>query len=168
MRFDKFTLKVQEALQEAQGIAGQAGHQALDVEHLILSFLRQPEGIVSEILKKLGADPRRVEGEIQKALDRLPRVEGTGTGQTYMTPRLNKVLDNALAEAARLTDEYVSAEHVLIAVADEQDGAVKRVLNAQWRHKGCDLQGPCGYQGQPEDHGPKPGGEIPGAEALCT
>ena len=130
MRFDKFTLKVQEALQEAQGIAGQAGHQALDVEHLILSFLRQPEGIVSEILKKLGADPRRVEGEIQKALDRLPRVEGTGTGQTYMTPRLNKVLDNALAEAARLTDEYVSAEHVLIAVADEQDGAVKRVLNA--------------------------------------
>ena len=130
MRFDKFTLKVQEALQEGQGIASQSGHQALDVETLLLSFLRQPDGIVSEILKKLGADPRRVEGDIQKVLDRLPKVEGAGTGQVYMTGRLNKVLDNAVAEAARLTDEYVSAEHVLIAMADEQDGAAKKILNS--------------------------------------
>ena len=130
MRFDKFTLKVQEALQEGQGIASQSGHQALDVETLLLSFLRQPDGIVSEILKKLGADPRRVEGDVQKVLDRLPKVEGGGTGQVYMTGRLNKVLDNAVAEAARLTDEYVSAEHVLIAMADEQDGAAKKILNS--------------------------------------
>jgi len=59
MRFDKFTLKVQEAIQEAQGLASQYGHQALDVEHLFVSLLKQPEGITSEIIKKLGADPRR-------------------------------------------------------------------------------------------------------------
>ena len=72
MRFDKFTLKVQEALQEAQGLAGQSGHQALDVEHLLVSFMKQPEGIVSAILKKLGADPQRIEGEVRKSLEKLP------------------------------------------------------------------------------------------------
>ena len=130
MRFDKFTLKVQEAIQEAQGLASQYGHQALDVEHLFVSLLRQPEGITSEIIKKLGADPRRIEGELKKALERLPKVEGITGGQTYMTPRLNKILDTALSEAARLTDEYVSAEHVLIAAADEKDGATAKILKA--------------------------------------
>ena len=128
MRFDKFTLKVQEALQEAQGLAGQYGHQALDVEHLLVSFLKQQDGIVSDILRKLGADPRRIEGEIRKALEKLPKIEGATGGQTYMTPRLNRVLDAALSEAARLTDEYVSAEHVLVAMADEKEGPLAKIL----------------------------------------
>jgi ATP-dependent Clp protease ATP-binding subunit ClpB len=126
MRFDKFTLKVQEGLQEAQGLASRSGHQALEAEHLLAALLKQPEGIVAEILKKLGADPRRVEGELRAALDKVPKV--SGGGQTYMTPRLNKILDGALAEAARLTDEYVSAEHVLIAITDEKEGAAGRIL----------------------------------------
>jgi ATP-dependent Clp protease ATP-binding subunit ClpB len=130
MRFDKFTLKVQEAIQEGQGLASQYGHQALEVEHIFVSLLKQPEGITSEIIKKLGADPRRIEGEVRKALERLPKVEGTTGGQSYMTPRLNRVLDAALSEAARLTDEYVSAEHVLIAAADEKAGATAKILNA--------------------------------------
>jgi len=130
MRFDKFTLKVQEAIQEAQALAGQQGHQALDVEHLFLALLKQPEGIVSEIIKKLGADPRRIEGEVRKALERLPKVEGVAGGQTYMTPGLNRLLDAALSEAARLTDEYVSAEHVLIAMTEEKAGFVARILGA--------------------------------------
>ncbi len=130
MRFDKFTLKVQEAIQEAQGLAAQYGHQAIDGEHLLLSLLKQPEGIISEIIKKLGADPRHIEKEVRKALERLPKVEGVSGGQAYMTPRLNKILDAALSEAARLTDEYVSAEHVLIAMADEKDSATARILSA--------------------------------------
>jgi ATP-dependent Clp protease ATP-binding subunit ClpB len=130
MRFDKFTLKVQEALQEAQSLAGQYGHQALDVEHVFVSFLKQPEGIVSAILKKLGADPRRIEGEVRKSLEKLPRIEGAVAGQTYMTPRLNRVLDAGLSEAARLTDEYVSAEHVLVAMADEKEGPLAKILAA--------------------------------------
>ena len=129
MRFDKFTLKVQEALQDAQGLAGQFGHQALDLEHLLFSFLKQPEGIVSAILKKLGADPRQIEGEVRGALEKLPKVQGV-SGQSYMTPRLNRVLDAALTEAARLTDEYVSAEHILVAMADEKEGALPKILSA--------------------------------------
>ncbi|MBU2054196.1 MAG: ATP-dependent chaperone ClpB [Proteobacteria bacterium] len=129
MRFDKFTLKVQEALQEAQGLAGQYGHQALDAEHLLVSFLKQPEGIASEILRKLGADPRRIEGELRKTMEILPKVEGAG-GQTYITPRLNRILDAALGEAARLTDEYVSAEHVLVAMAEEKEGPIVKILAA--------------------------------------
>src|SRR4030043_1701396 len=92
MRFDKFTLKVQEALQEAQGRAGKYGPQALDAEHLLFSFLKQPEGIASEILRKLGSDPRRIEGELRKTMEILPKVEGGG-GQTYIPPSLTRIPD---------------------------------------------------------------------------
>ncbi|HVO66838.1 MAG TPA: ATP-dependent chaperone ClpB [Syntrophales bacterium] len=128
MRFDKFTLKVQEALQEAQNLANKYGHQAVNVEHLLLSFLKQPEGVVTEIFKKLGADAGRIESEITKALEKLPKIEGAGAGQTYITPRLNKVLDDALIEAARLKDEYVSAEHILVVIAEEKEGAAGKIL----------------------------------------
>jgi len=131
MRFDKFTLKVQEALQEAQALANKYGHQTVDVEHLLLSFLKQPEGVTSEILKKLGADVRRIEAEITKSLEKLPKIEGAGAGQTYITPRLNKVLDDALIEAARLKDEYVSAEHILVVIADEKEGAAGKILRGK-------------------------------------
>ena len=167
MRFDKFTLKVQEAIQEAQSLAGQQGHQALDVEHLFVSLLKQPEGIVSEIIKKLGADPRRIEEEVRKALGKLPKVEGAAGGQTYMTPRLNSVLDAAMSEAARLTDEYVSAEHVLVAMADEKEGPVSKDPPRKRHHEGCDLQGPRGDPGQPADDRSQSGGEIPGPETVC-
>ena len=130
MRFDKFTLKVQEALQEAQSLANKYGHQAIDVEHLLASLLKQPEGITAEILKKLGTEPRAVENEITKVLEKQPRVEGAGTGQTYMAPRLNKLLDAALVEAARLKDEYVSAEHILIAVTEEKEGYAAKILRS--------------------------------------
>jgi ATP-dependent Clp protease ATP-binding subunit ClpB len=130
MRFDKFTLKVQEALQEAQGLAGQYGHQALDAEHLFVSFLKQPEGIVSAILKKLGADPRRIEADVRKSLEKLPKIGGAAAGQNYMTPRLNRIFDASLSEAARLTDEYVSAEHILVAMADEKEGPLANILAA--------------------------------------
>ncbi len=131
MRFDKFTLKVQEALQEAQTLAKKYGNQSVDVEHLLTAFLMQPEGIVGEILKKLGADPKGVETEIRKSLEKLPRVEGAGVTETYLTPRLNKILDDALVEAARLKDEYVSAEHILVVMAEEKIGAVAKILKGK-------------------------------------
>jgi len=128
MRFDKFTLKVQESIQEAQSLAGNYGHQGIEVEHLLLSLLAQPEGIVGNILKKLGAEPTRIENELKKAVERLPRVQGAG--QAYLTPRLYKVLDSATTEAARLNDEYVSGEHVLVAIADEKEGEASRLLQS--------------------------------------
>jgi ATP-dependent Clp protease ATP-binding subunit ClpB len=131
MRFDKFTLKVQEALQEAQALANNYGHQALEVEHLLAALLVQPEGITREILKKMGVDPQDVENEIKKSLGTLPKVEGSGTGQAYITPRLNKVFDNALVEAARLKDEYVSAEHIMLAIVEEKEGAAGKLLRGR-------------------------------------
>jgi ATP-dependent Clp protease ATP-binding subunit ClpB len=125
MRFDKFTLKVQEALQEAQSLAGTYRHQVIDVEHLLYTLLAQSEGITGAILKKLGADPLSIARELETSLKKLPQVEG---GQVQITPRLNKVLDSALTEAARLTDEYVSAEHILIVVVEEKEGAAARIL----------------------------------------
>jgi len=122
MRFDKFTLKVQEGLQEAQSIAGQYGQQAIEAEHLLLVLLAQEQGIVAEILKKMGVDPARVEDELKKSLDKLPKIYGGGTGQVYLGPRLNRLLDRATQEAARMKDEYVSAEHVLVAMAEEKEG----------------------------------------------
>jgi len=128
MRFDKFTLKVQEALQDAQSLANQFGHQGIEAEHLLAAFLKQPEGIVGAILKKMGADTRLVEDRLSDAIKRMPGVQGPGAGQSYITTTLNKILDNATAEAARLTDEYVSAEHVLIAIADSKEGAAAQIL----------------------------------------
>jgi ATP-dependent Clp protease ATP-binding subunit ClpB len=131
MRFDKFTLKVQEALQEAQALASNYGHQALEVEHLLAALLIQPEGITREILKKMGVNPHNIDDEIKKYLGKLPKVEGSGTGQAYITPRLNKVFDDSLVEAARLKDEYVSAEHILLAIVEEKEGAAGKLLRSK-------------------------------------
>lgn len=128
MRFDKFTLKAQEALQEAQALAQKSGHQAVDVEHLLLTLLRQQEGVVGEILGKLGADSGKLEKELDRTLQRIPRVEGAGRGQTYLSPRLGRVLDQAVSEAARLSDEYVSAEHILVVMTEEKEGPAPGIL----------------------------------------
>ena len=128
MRFDKFTLKVQEALQEAQALANSYGHQAIEPEHLLISLLRQEDGIAGTILNKLGVAPRQIEQELVKHLEKQPRVEGTASGQIYLSGRLNKIFDKALTEAAQLKDEYVSAEHVLIAAVEEKGSEAAKIL----------------------------------------
>jgi len=128
VRFDKFTLKVQEAIQEAQTLAGSLGQQEIEPEHLLVSFLRQEEGIVGAVLEKLGAKPNQIERALVSFLERQPRIEGSATSQIYMSARLNKIFDKALTEAARLKDEYVSAEHVLIAVTEEKTGDAAKIL----------------------------------------
>lgn len=126
MRFDKFTLKLQEALQEAMSLAAAHGHQALEMEHLLAVFLKQQDGIFTSILKKSGIDSNMFEREVQGLLKRLPKIEGQG--QVYLSQRLNRILDAALVEAARLKDEYVSAEHIVLALADEKDEPYGRLL----------------------------------------
>jgi len=124
-RFDKFTLKSQEAVQAAQDLAAKRKQQQMEAEHLVLAMLDQQDGVVLPILKKLGADPGRVRADLEEAIDRLPKVEGLV--QTYLSPRLNKLFDRAEEEAGRLKDEYISTEHLLIAAADG-DGAAREVL----------------------------------------
>ena len=128
MRFDKFTLKVQEAIQDAQALAGSLGHQAIEPEHLLVCFLRQEDGIAGAILNKLNASPQKIEQELNQYLKKQPSVQGTGAGQAYMGGRLNQLFDKAMTEAATLKDEYVSAEHVLVVIAEEKEGQAGKIL----------------------------------------
>ncbi len=125
-RFDRFTLKAQEAVQAAQEEASKRHHQQVEVEHLLFALIEQTDGVVLPLLKKLGADPGGIKSDIENVLNNLPKVEGLV--QTYLSPRLGKLFDKAEQEAERLKDEYISTEHFLIAVADG-DGQTRDTLS---------------------------------------
>jgi ATP-dependent Clp protease ATP-binding subunit ClpB len=128
MQIEKFTLKAQEALQEAKAIAEGRNHQQIDVEHLLLALLQQKEGIVMPILQKLGANVDLIVSQVEGELNRIPKVTGGGAGQVYLSSRLDEIFNAAWKEAERLMDEYLSTEHLLIAIADEKRGASSQVL----------------------------------------
>src|SRR5881396_2002710 len=126
MRLDKFTIKAQEALQAAQSLAEQQSHQAIEPEHLLTTLIEQREGIVGPLLAKLGAHPDAIQRALRAELAKLPAVRG-GSGQ-YLGERTRQVLERAQTEALHLKDEYVSTEHLLIALAQDRDGVAGRVL----------------------------------------
>ncbi len=128
MRLDQFTFKSQEAVQAAQKLAENMGHQAIEVEHLLVALLEQEEGIVAPILERVGADSARLARELRAELKKLPAVSGTAQG--YHSPRLDRVLQGALQEAERLKDQFVSTEHLLLAALEGGAGAAGRVLKA--------------------------------------
>jgi ATP-dependent Clp protease ATP-binding subunit ClpB len=128
MRFDRFTVKAQEAVQAAQSLADQHSHQVIEPEHLLLALLQQQEGVVGPLLGKLGARPEAVARQVEGELGRLPKVKGGG--KQYASERLEGLLNRAWEEAQRLKDEYCSTEHLLIAIAQEKAGAAARVLAA--------------------------------------
>src|SRR6266511_328532 len=107
-RFDKLTLKAQEAVQAAQALADRESHQQIEPEHLLVALLQQQDGIVGPLLAKLGARAEAIRREVEAEVVRLPKV--TGGGGQYVGPRLKGVLDAAWAEAERLKDEYCSTE----------------------------------------------------------
>jgi ATP-dependent Clp protease ATP-binding subunit ClpB len=121
MDLSKFTEKSQAALMEAQNIATRNQHQSVDVEHLMLSLLEQEAGLVPRLFEKAKVAPGLLKAEVEKELGRIPRISGdTATGQgLYVTQRLNKLLVKAQDEAKRLRDEYVSVEHLALAMFDE-------------------------------------------------
>ncbi len=127
MRPDKLTIKSQEALQEAQHLAEKHEHQQVEPEHLLAALLKQDGGIAAPLLKKLGADPAVLLTKLESALQKIPRVSG---GEIYISPRTKKVLDAALKEAQRLNDEYVSIEHLLIAMAEERGSEAAKILSS--------------------------------------
>ncbi|HJH25428.1 MAG TPA: type VI secretion system ATPase TssH, partial [Methanophagales archaeon] len=129
MRLDKLTLKAQEALQEAKNIADKYNHQQIDVEHLLLALVEQSEGIVVPILQKIGVDIDQLKSRLAAHLSSLPQVYGGGgIEQIYLTPRLNKTLENAWQEAQAMKDEYMSTEHVLLAIAEEAEPSSPQIL----------------------------------------
>src|SRR5882762_8742324 len=129
MRMDKLTVKAQEAIQAAQSLADQGNHQAIEPEHLLLALLQQQEGVVGPLLGKLGARPETLARQVQAEVDKLPTVRGGG-GRQYASSRFEGVINRAREEAERLKDEYVSTEHLLIAIAQEKGGASARLLAA--------------------------------------
>jgi ATP-dependent Clp protease ATP-binding subunit ClpB len=134
MDMNSLTQKSQEALHDAQTKALRFGHTEVDGEHLLLALLDQPEGLVPRLLSAAGASPDRLRGDLEAELARRPRVTGPGAapGQVYVTQRLARLLDAAQREADRLKDEYVSVEHLLMALLEEgTQTAAGRLLHAQ-------------------------------------
>jgi ATP-dependent Clp protease ATP-binding subunit ClpB len=128
------TQKSQEALHDAQTKALRFGHTEVDVEHLLLALLDQSEGIVPRLLSQAGGDPDRLRGALEAELGRRPRVSGPGAnpGQVNVTQRLARLLDSAEQEAGRLKDEYVSVEHLVLAMLAEGQATVSgRLLREQ-------------------------------------
>ncbi|MGD9319002.1 MAG: ATP-dependent chaperone ClpB [Desulfobacteraceae bacterium] len=130
MRFEKFTLKGQENLQIAQQLAERFGHQQIEPEHILRALMEQREGIIASILGKIGVDQQQVIEQLDVALEKIPKVSGAGYGQVYISPRSKAVLDRAFEEAEKMKDEYVSLEHILLAIADEKEGEAARILSA--------------------------------------
>ena len=127
MRLDKLTIKSQEALQSAQALAEKRNHQAVDVEHLLMALLGHKEGVVLSLLQKLGIPTAALFEKLQRVLDRLPQVTGAAAGQTFIAPRLKRVIEGAEAAGDSLKDEYVSAEHLLLSAVDDE-GEAGRIL----------------------------------------
>ena len=125
MPLDKFTIKSQEALERAQRVARHHGHQELSPEHLLAALLEEPEGTVAAVLQKMGVQRAPLAAQLEPALARLPRVSG---GTMYVGEALRSVLERAEAEAARLKDEYVSVEHLLMALASPAQPSVPQSL----------------------------------------
>ncbi len=127
MRYDRLTLKAQEAIQEADSIQGKYNHPAMDVDHFLLALLRQQDGVVPPLFDRLGVDRRALEGDLELILKEKPKVYGD-VSQNHMSPELARVLQRAESEAEGLKDEYTSTEHILLAMVGES-GPVATLLN---------------------------------------
>jgi ATP-dependent Clp protease ATP-binding subunit ClpB len=125
MRLDKFTLRGQEAIQSAIELAERNQHQQVEPEHLLTVMLEQPEGIVRPILGKLGVNVAVVLNDTQAAVARFPRVQG---GQQYFSPRLTQIFTASQKQADKMNDEFISTEHLLLAIAEEKDGEAGKIL----------------------------------------
>ncbi|HJS23000.1 MAG TPA: ATP-dependent chaperone ClpB [Pyrinomonadaceae bacterium] len=125
MRLDKFTLRGQEAIQSAIELAERNQHQQVEPEHLLTAMLEQPEGIVRPILGKLGANVAVILNDTQAAVARFPRVQG---GQQYFSSRLTQIFTASQKQADQMQDEFMSTEHLLLAIAEEKDGDAGKIL----------------------------------------
>ena len=133
LRFDKLTVKAQEALQAAQEMGGRMGQQQIEPLHLLWALAAQGDGVVPPLLEKLGVSPTRLASDVEKQIERLPKV--SGVSQQYLSPATNKVLETAFDEAQRLKDEYVSTEHILLGISSsDKDPAGQRLVKAGATH----------------------------------
>ncbi len=130
MRFDRFTERAQDAAARAYEILQRYGHNQVDTEHILLALLEQPEGIIPILLDKMNVDVEPLRHKLDEVLKANPRsaVYGGGTGQVFITPRVKRIIDLANEEANRLKDEYISTEHIFLAILTERRTPVSRIL----------------------------------------
>jgi ATP-dependent Clp protease ATP-binding subunit ClpC len=129
MRQERFTEQAQEALSASQQLAAQFKHSQWDVEHILLALLLQQRGLVGDILKELNVDVEAVRNRVEAALEKTPKV-AYQTGQIYATPRIAQLMNQADGEANRLKDEFISTEHLLIAMVSDDKGEAANILHS--------------------------------------
>jgi ATP-dependent Clp protease ATP-binding subunit ClpC len=130
MRFDRFTERAQEAAQRAAEIIQRYGHNQIDTEHILLALIEQPDGVITQILKILNVEPEPLVDRIDAALRSTPKANmfGGGAGQIFITPRVKRIIDLANEEANKLKDEYISTEHIFLAILTERNTPAARIL----------------------------------------
>ncbi|MFZ5903079.1 MAG: ATP-dependent Clp protease ATP-binding subunit [Chloroflexota bacterium] len=130
MRFDRFTERAQEAAQRAAEIIQRYGHNQIDTEHILLALIEQPGGVIPQILEKLNVSPEALVERLDATLRASPKANifGGGAGQIFITPRVKRIIDLANEEANRLKDEYISTEHIFLAILTERNTPAARIL----------------------------------------
>ncbi len=130
MRFDRFTERAQDAIARTYEILQRYGHNQVDTEHILLALLEQGEGVIPQILEKLGVDLGGMRGRLDEVLRASPKaaIYGGGNGQLFMTPRSKRIIDLANEEANRLRDDYISTEHIFLAILSERNTAVSKIM----------------------------------------
>ncbi len=131
MRFDRFTERAQEAAQRAAEIIQRYGHNQIDTEHILLALIEQPQGVISQILEILNVDSDALVERLDYILKTSPKANifGSGAGQIFITPRVKRIVDLANQEANRLKDEYISTEHLFLAILSERNSPAGRLLD---------------------------------------
>jgi ATP-dependent Clp protease ATP-binding subunit ClpB len=130
IRWDKFTVKSQEAIQHASELASQHGNPELLPVHVLVALTQDREGIVVPVLSKLGANPATIEAQAMERVEALPKVSGSGATQAHLSSEMQKVLDQAFKEADKFKDEYVSTEHLLLALTQSKGNEAQKILAA--------------------------------------
>ncbi|MFZ5809383.1 MAG: ATP-dependent Clp protease ATP-binding subunit [Chloroflexota bacterium] len=130
MRFDRFTERAQEAAQRAAEIIQRYGHNQIDTEHILLALIEQPQGVIPQILETLKVDSNALLERLDYILRTSPKANifGGGAGQIFITPRVKRIIDLANEEANRLRDEYISTEHIFLAILSERSTPAARLL----------------------------------------
>lgn len=132
MRFDRFTERAQEAAQRAAEIIQRYGHNQIDTEHILLALIEQPGGVIPQILEKLNVNSDTLIDRLDSTLRASPKANifGGGAGQIFITPRVKRIIDLANEEANRLKDEYISTEHIFLAILTERNTPAARILES--------------------------------------
>ena len=130
MRFDRFTERAQEAAQRAAEIIQRYGHNQIDTEHILLALIEQPQGVIPQLLEILKVDAAALSERLDYILRTSPKANifGGGAGQIFITPRVKRIIDLANEEANRLKDEYISTEHIFLAILSERNTPAARLL----------------------------------------